>query len=267
MLRSDDLTEFLGTMYGDEPTRWDPQLRGARRLRLIVNVLTRIRFVSRDGTLDLNSKEGTTDAPAGLVPWFDAPDRQSSAPPSHSAIGPRWAWSIAPLCSGSTPVACGAVSSRRCASALTLGRSSRSDALPPKGPVRRKMREHLRRPCPSIGVATNHGGSAMTPATHGLQRPRNGTRASDSPRATASSTTSGWTELIYNHITLRVPGPETHLPDQPVRPALQRGDARRTWSRSTWTGTSVRRLATGRSTRPASPSTQRSTPGFPTRTA
>jgi bis(5'-nucleosyl)-tetraphosphatase (symmetrical) len=81
MLRSDDLTEFLGTMYGDEPNRWDPQLRGARRLRLIVNVLTRIRFVSRDGTLDLNSKEGTTDAPAGLVPWFDAPARQSSDTP------------------------------------------------------------------------------------------------------------------------------------------------------------------------------------------
>ena len=30
----------------------------------------------------------------------------------------------------------------------------------------------------------------------------------------------GWTELIYNHISLRVPGEHGALPDQPVRPAL-----------------------------------------------
>ena len=33
----------------------------------------------------------------------------------------------------------------------------------------------------------------------------------------------GWTELIYNHISLRVPGEPSHYPDQPVRPALLRG--------------------------------------------
>ena len=81
MLRGAELAEFLGTMYGDEPTRWEPQLQGARRLRLIVNVLTRIRFVGTDGTLDLKTKEGTADAPPGLVPWFDAPDRRSAGTP------------------------------------------------------------------------------------------------------------------------------------------------------------------------------------------
>jgi bis(5'-nucleosyl)-tetraphosphatase (symmetrical) len=81
MLRSDALAEFLRTMYGDEPTRWDDQLRGAQRLRLIVNVLTRIRFVSADGTLDLDSKEGAAGAPPGLVPWFEAPSRRTADTP------------------------------------------------------------------------------------------------------------------------------------------------------------------------------------------
>ena len=77
MLRSAALGDFLGTMYGDEPTRWDDALQGALRLRLIVNVLTRIRFVSADGTLDLKTKEGAAGAPAGMLPWFEAPGRRT----------------------------------------------------------------------------------------------------------------------------------------------------------------------------------------------
>ena len=33
----------------------------------------------------------------------------------------------------------------------------------------------------------------------------------------------GWTELIYGHLTARVPGDAAALPDQPVRPQLRRG--------------------------------------------
>ena len=39
----------------------------------------------------------------------------------------------------------------------------------------------------------------------------------------------GWTEMIFNHITLRVPGPEKRVPHQSVRPALQRDHAPRAW--------------------------------------
>ncbi len=81
MLRSAALGDFLGTMYGDEPTCWDDALEGAQRLRLIVNVLTRIRFVSAEGTLDLKTKEGAAGAPPGLLPWFDAPNRQTLGTP------------------------------------------------------------------------------------------------------------------------------------------------------------------------------------------
>ncbi len=81
MLRSAELGEFLHTMYGDEPTRWDPHLQGHRRLRFIINALTRIRFVDGQGSLDLQTKEGADGAPPGHVPWFDAPGRQTRGTP------------------------------------------------------------------------------------------------------------------------------------------------------------------------------------------
>jgi bis(5'-nucleosyl)-tetraphosphatase (symmetrical) len=80
-LRGDDLREFLAVMYGNEPSRWDPSLTGAARLRFAVNVLTRIRFVHPDGTLELKRKGGTAGAPPGLLPWFDAPGRKTAGVP------------------------------------------------------------------------------------------------------------------------------------------------------------------------------------------
>jgi bis(5'-nucleosyl)-tetraphosphatase (symmetrical) len=81
VLRSTAPGEFLHTMYGDEPTRWEANLQGHRRLRCIINVLTRIRFVGADGTLDMKTKEGTHAAPPGMVPWFDAPGRRTLGTP------------------------------------------------------------------------------------------------------------------------------------------------------------------------------------------
>jgi bis(5'-nucleosyl)-tetraphosphatase (symmetrical) len=45
-------------MYGNEPARWDASLAGADRWRFVINTLTRIRFCSADGTLELKTKEG-----------------------------------------------------------------------------------------------------------------------------------------------------------------------------------------------------------------
>ncbi len=80
-LRSPQLVDFLRVMYGNEPSRWDAGLQGDARLRLAVNVLTRIRFCSADGTLDLKTKEGAGAAPAGFYPWFEAPGRQTAGVP------------------------------------------------------------------------------------------------------------------------------------------------------------------------------------------
>jgi bis(5'-nucleosyl)-tetraphosphatase (symmetrical) len=78
-LRGEDWTGFLRDMYGNAPARWDPALRGAERLRCIVNALTRIRLCAPDGEMDFKEKE-SAGAPPGssLLPWFDMPGRQSA---------------------------------------------------------------------------------------------------------------------------------------------------------------------------------------------
>jgi bis(5'-nucleosyl)-tetraphosphatase (symmetrical) len=81
LLRSDALDAFLHVMYADEPVRWSATLHGNERLRFIINVLTRIRFVDAHGALELKSKDATGGAPPGFVPWFDAPERRTAGVP------------------------------------------------------------------------------------------------------------------------------------------------------------------------------------------
>ena len=81
MLRSADLPAFLAAMYGNQPDRWHDDLQGHDRLRLVVNVLTRIRFCTADGTLDFKTKDGTGAAPEGHHPWFDVPGRATAGVP------------------------------------------------------------------------------------------------------------------------------------------------------------------------------------------
>ena len=78
VLRGPQLMDFLPKMYGNEPSRWDDSLRGAERLRVIVNALTRLRFCTADGVMDLKASGGPDAAPAGTMPWFDVPGRRTA---------------------------------------------------------------------------------------------------------------------------------------------------------------------------------------------
>jgi bis(5'-nucleosyl)-tetraphosphatase (symmetrical) len=78
VLRGPHWVDFLRTMYGNVPDRWDDGLTGDDRLRAIVNALTRMRFVDTSGRMDFAVKEGAAAAPPGLVPWFDAPGRRTA---------------------------------------------------------------------------------------------------------------------------------------------------------------------------------------------
>jgi bis(5'-nucleosyl)-tetraphosphatase (symmetrical) len=77
-LRGPGLVDFLSEMYGNEPAQWDDSLKGADRLRVIVNALTRLRFCTPEGVMDLHSSGGLGDAPPGYLPWFDVPGRKTA---------------------------------------------------------------------------------------------------------------------------------------------------------------------------------------------
>jgi bis(5'-nucleosyl)-tetraphosphatase (symmetrical) len=69
---------FLDGMYGNEPSKWDSDLQGVTRLRVITNYFTRMRFCTSDGKLDLKGKEGADTALPGYAPWFKHKDRKTS---------------------------------------------------------------------------------------------------------------------------------------------------------------------------------------------
>lgn len=81
VLRSDDWTGFLHEMYGNEPARWSDSLRGAARLRVIVNAFTRLRFCTAQGVMEFETKDSAGAAPEGFMPWFDAPGRRTEGTP------------------------------------------------------------------------------------------------------------------------------------------------------------------------------------------
>lgn len=77
VLQGPELADFLPQMYGNSPARWEEGLRGAARLRVIVNALTRLRFCSAEGEMEFDTKDGADAAPAGFMPWFDVPARRT----------------------------------------------------------------------------------------------------------------------------------------------------------------------------------------------
>jgi bis(5'-nucleosyl)-tetraphosphatase (symmetrical) len=79
VLRGPRWAEFMSVMYGNDPDQWDDSLRGNERLRAIVNILTRIRYLDKDGRLDLSSTAPPDDAPPGKRAWFDMPGRRTAA--------------------------------------------------------------------------------------------------------------------------------------------------------------------------------------------
>ncbi len=77
VLRHKNYAKFLVEMYGNTPAQWSDKLKGAERLRVIVNAFTRLRFCTSKGAMEFESKEGVGDAPKGYMPWFTVPNRKT----------------------------------------------------------------------------------------------------------------------------------------------------------------------------------------------
>ncbi len=71
-LQHEDYADLLGQMYGNTPNRWSGKLQGIKRLRFIINCLTRMRVITADYRLDLGFSGSPWRTRKGLRPWFEA---------------------------------------------------------------------------------------------------------------------------------------------------------------------------------------------------
>lgn len=80
-LSANSYRDFLANMWGSEPASWSDDLEGWDRLRVVVNAMTRMRYVTIDGAMEFRApgaKAPPEQGPAGCVPWFDSPGRRSA---------------------------------------------------------------------------------------------------------------------------------------------------------------------------------------------
>ncbi len=83
----DEYRHFLANLWGSEPAAWDDTLTSWKRLRVIVNAMTRMRFCTPDGVMEFRSKGEITQAPPGHLPWFDVAGRKSA---DHVLVTGHW---------------------------------------------------------------------------------------------------------------------------------------------------------------------------------
>ncbi|MDH4396789.1 MAG: symmetrical bis(5'-nucleosyl)-tetraphosphatase [Limnobacter sp.] len=81
---------FMADLYGNKPNRWADDLEGHDRLRLIVNVCTRMRMLRVDGKIDLKFKLEPADAPEDLKAWFEFPRANSNNEDEGKIIFGHW---------------------------------------------------------------------------------------------------------------------------------------------------------------------------------
>ena len=88
-LQSDGYVEFLRSMYGNEPRRWKNTLTGEKRLRFVVNAMTRMRFLTDKDSLEFETKTSPKEASKALRPWFSVTNSHLSK--QHKVIFGHWA--------------------------------------------------------------------------------------------------------------------------------------------------------------------------------
>jgi bis(5'-nucleosyl)-tetraphosphatase (symmetrical) len=89
-LMADNYRDFLANMWGSEPVAWRDDLVGWDRLRVVINAMTRMRYVTAGGAMELRAagaKAPPDKGPPGCVPWFAAAERASA---DHCIVCGHW---------------------------------------------------------------------------------------------------------------------------------------------------------------------------------
>ncbi len=77
LLRGKKFNDFIQNMYGDQPDIWSDTLRGNDRHRFIINAFTRIRYIDKNGKLDIKENGVPGTQPNSLIPWYAIPERKT----------------------------------------------------------------------------------------------------------------------------------------------------------------------------------------------
>lgn len=80
VIASKTRSDFLTHMLGNKPRRWSESLTDWKRIRILVNVFTRMRFIKRNGKLDFKEFRTRGQQQKNLVPWFEFPGRVKIKP-------------------------------------------------------------------------------------------------------------------------------------------------------------------------------------------
>ena len=80
MLISSERQSLMKHMFGNKPRRWSESLDGWKRLRFMINVFTRMRYIKRSGNLDFQEMRTLGEQKKNLLPWFDFPERNEIRP-------------------------------------------------------------------------------------------------------------------------------------------------------------------------------------------
>ena len=86
-LRAKNYRDFLRDVFGNTPDRWHDGLKTTDRMRVIVNVMTRIRFCDAEGRLALKYKREPGTQPGEFSPWFEWPHRRD---PEYTLVFGHW---------------------------------------------------------------------------------------------------------------------------------------------------------------------------------
>lgn len=88
VLAGDGYQKLLAAMYGNNPACWNDGLTGMKRLRSIINYLTRMRLIDTVGTLELTYDGPLVGIPSEYQPWFEF---YRAVPPRLPLVFGHWA--------------------------------------------------------------------------------------------------------------------------------------------------------------------------------